>query len=155
MCIGGESNFVRVVKRRHLILIISSQVYALQIYHQYLFRSTYILWRIIGPGRCYQMTCFSTCIVMNEWIISHSYLVSGPKSSWSRLKHFCIAVRASSSSTFKHLWGLTRYLMRATIKLFYYLGLSGTMDAISFCTPVFLPTFTKLQFPISEWTRKV
>ncbi len=39
--------------------------------------------------------------------------------------------------------------------LLYYLGLSGIMDAISFCIPVFLPTFTKLQFPISEWTRKV
>ena len=37
-------------------------------------------------------------------LISRSYLVSGPKSSWSRVRHFCIAARAwaSSSSTLKH-----------------------------------------------------
>ena len=49
-----------------------------------------------------------------DWLISHSYLVFGPKWSWSRLRHFCIAARASLSSTFKHIWGLTRYFMRAT-----------------------------------------
>ncbi len=47
------------------------------------------------------------------WLISYGYLVFGPKSSWSMLRHFSITVRASSSSKFKHFWGLTRYLMRA------------------------------------------
>ncbi len=37
-----------------------------------------------------------------NWLISHSYLVSGPTSSWSRVRYFYIAARASLSSTFKH-----------------------------------------------------
>ncbi len=52
-------------------------------------------------------------LIIIDWLISHSYLVSGPKSSWSKVRHFCIAARASSSSTFKHFSVLTRYLMRA------------------------------------------
>ena len=49
-----------------------------------------------------------------DWFISHSYLEFGPKSSWSRLRHYCIAAWASSSSTFMHFfWGLTNYLIRA------------------------------------------
>ncbi len=48
-----------------------------------------------------------------DWLIRHSYLVSGPKSPWRRMRYFCIApgtAQALSSSTF---WGLTRYLIRA------------------------------------------
>ncbi len=41
-------------------------------------------------------------VFLFDCLISHSYLVFGPKSSWSRVRHFCIATRASSSSTFKH-----------------------------------------------------
>ena len=32
------------------------------------------------------------------WLISHSFLVSGPRSSWSMWRHFCIVTRASSNT---------------------------------------------------------
>ncbi len=65
-----------------------------------------------------------------DWWISHSYLVFGPKKSWSRLGHFCIA--ASSSFTFKHFLGFAPYLMRAP---YHYLTLAelGRCPKLSHC----------------------
>ncbi len=36
--------------------------------------------------------------IYRDWLISNSYFVFGPKSSRSRLRHFCIVARASSST---------------------------------------------------------
>ncbi len=68
---------------------------------------------LIGKGTC--KICLKlvnekgriVCLSYNkteviEWKAKALFSISGPKSTWSKLRHFCIATPDSSSSTFKH-----------------------------------------------------
>ena len=49
---------------------------------------------------------------LRDWLISHSFLGFGPKSSWSSLRHFCITTKGQLKPHVLAHYDLTRYLIR-------------------------------------------